>query len=75
MQKDASLRSGARGFKARQDLSSFEKIVEEAELRTHYDFNDLNPIQQAEETEAAFNTLADLRARAESVSGSSEPVG
>lgn len=33
MQKDANLRSGARGFKARQDLASFEKIVEEAGRR------------------------------------------
>lgn len=33
MEKDAKLRSGARGFKARQDLASFEKVVQDAERR------------------------------------------
>jgi len=33
MQKNANLRSGSRGFRARQGLSSFEHVVEEARLR------------------------------------------
>jgi ATPase subunit of ABC transporter with duplicated ATPase domains len=65
MDKDARLRSGARGLQARKALTAFEKKVEESAARLAQTDNEITDSSLKEETEAALTLLAELQGQLE----------
>ncbi|KAF3481102.1 ATP-binding cassette sub-family F member 3 [Arthroderma uncinatum] len=66
-QKNASLRSGARGLQARKDLKMAESKVEESAVCLEEDLTALDNSKIQEETQAAVELLADVEAQFESI--------
>jgi len=65
MDKDARLRSGARGLQARKALTAFEKKVEESAARLAQTDSEITDSDLKEETEAALTLLAELQGQLE----------
>ncbi|KAI2621115.1 P-loop containing nucleoside triphosphate hydrolase protein [Hypoxylon sp. NC1633] len=65
MDKDARLRSGARGMQARKSLIAMEKKVAEFESQYEQRDEDIPPEVLAKETSEAADMLADLQLQAE----------
>jgi ATPase subunit of ABC transporter with duplicated ATPase domains len=65
MDKDARLRSGARGLQARKALTAFEKKVEESAARLAQTDSEITVSDLKEETEAALTLLAELQGQLE----------
>ncbi len=65
MDKDARLRSGARGLQARKALAAFEKKVDESAARLAQTDSEITNADLKEETEAALTLLADLQGQLE----------
>ncbi|EFE30966.1 uncharacterized protein ARB_02160 [Trichophyton benhamiae CBS 112371] len=66
-QKNASLRSGARGLQARKDLKTAENRLEESAERLNDDLTTLDASRIEQETQAAVELLADVEAQFESM--------
>ncbi|EZF34717.1 hypothetical protein H109_00296 [Trichophyton interdigitale MR816] len=66
-QKNASLRSGARGLQARKDLKTAENRLEESTECLNDDLTTLNASRIEQETQAAVELLADVEAQLESL--------
>ncbi|KAK2751055.1 hypothetical protein FQN57_000130 [Myotisia sp. PD_48] len=69
-QKNASLRSGARGLQARKDLKLAEKLAEEAaaEARLNQDLTTLDKSHIQDETESAVKLLNEVQSQFEVMS-------
>lgn len=65
MDKDARLRSGARGLQARKALTAFEKKVEESAARLAQTDSEITDADLKEETEAALTLLTELQGQLE----------
>jgi ATPase subunit of ABC transporter with duplicated ATPase domains len=65
MDKDARLRSGARGLQARKTLTAFEKKVEESVARLAQKDSEITDSDLKEETEAALTLLTELQGQLE----------
>jgi ATPase subunit of ABC transporter with duplicated ATPase domains len=65
MDKDARLRSGARGLQARKALTAFEKRVEESAARLAQTDSEISDLDLKEETEAALTFLTELQGQLE----------
>ncbi|KAI9902769.1 hypothetical protein N3K66_002121 [Trichothecium roseum] len=63
LDKDARLRSGARGLRARKALVAFEKVVAESEALMRQPAGDMTLEDLQKETQEAADTLADLEAQ------------
>ncbi|EGD91913.2 hypothetical protein H112_00517 [Trichophyton rubrum D6] len=66
-QKNASLRSGARGLQARKDLKVAESRLEESAEYLNHDLTSLDGSKVDEDTQAAISLLADVEAQLESM--------
>ncbi|KAM5436298.1 hypothetical protein MferCBS31731_005991 [Microsporum ferrugineum] len=66
-QKNASLRSGARGLQARKDLKAAESKLEESTKCLGEDVTALDGSKTEEETQAAVELLAEVEAQLESI--------
>ncbi|EGE08318.1 ABC ATPase [Trichophyton equinum CBS 127.97] len=66
-QKNASLRSGARGLQARKDLKTAENRLEESTECLNDDLTTLNASRIEQETQAAVELLADVEAQLENL--------
>ncbi|RSL90107.1 hypothetical protein CEP52_014705 [Fusarium oligoseptatum] len=60
LDKDARLRSGARGMQARKALTAYEKIVAESNTLLEQSNEDISPEALQAETQEAVDMLADL---------------
>ncbi|KAM5348157.1 hypothetical protein ACJ41O_007981 [Fusarium nematophilum] len=65
LDKDARLRSGARGMQARKVLVAFEKIVAESAALVEQPNEDISPETLQAETQEAVDMLADLQIQAD----------
>ncbi|KAJ2895824.1 ABC transporter [Zalerion maritima] len=65
LDKQARLRSGARGLQARKDLRAFEKEVAESQKWVDQGNEEITSVAVQEETEEAMNMLADLQIQVE----------
>ncbi|ENH68972.1 Putative ABC transporter ATP-binding protein YheS [Fusarium oxysporum f. sp. cubense race 1] len=61
LDKDARLRSGARGMQARKALTAFEKVVAESNEMLGQSNEDISPETLQAETQEAVDMLADLQ--------------
>ncbi|KAK7423465.1 hypothetical protein QQZ08_009034 [Neonectria magnoliae] len=61
LDKDARLRSGARGLQARKALVAYEKVVAESNTLLEQPNDDIMPETLQEETQEAIDMLADLQ--------------
>ncbi|GAB0146406.1 hypothetical protein EsHS_00006808 [Epichloe bromicola] len=65
LEKDARLRSGARGMHARKALVAFEKVVAESDAMINQPGNEITPEILQRETQEAADTLAVLQMQVE----------
>ncbi|KAJ6790165.1 hypothetical protein PWT90_08432 [Aphanocladium album] len=65
LDKDARLRSGARGMAARKALVAIEKVVAESQAQLEQPLEEITPEQLQEETQEAADMLADLQIQVE----------
>lgn len=65
MDKDARLRSGARGFQARRAMTALEKTVAESAERVEQKDGEIQETDLKEESEAALNLLTELQSQLE----------
>lgn len=65
LDKDARLRSGARGMAARKALVAFEKVVAESNTTIEQPNEDISPATLQQETQEAADMLADLQLQVE----------
>lgn len=61
LDKDARLRSGARGMQARKALTAYEKVVAESNTLLEQSNEDISPEALQAETQEAVDMLADLQ--------------
>ncbi|KAJ4189785.1 hypothetical protein NW755_005787 [Fusarium falciforme] len=61
LDKDARLRSGARGMQARKALTAYEKVVAESNTLLEQSNDDISPEALQAETQEAVDMLADLQ--------------
>ncbi|KHN98059.1 ABC transporter-like protein [Metarhizium album ARSEF 1941] len=61
MDKEARLRSGARGVQARKALVAFEKVVAESDAMINQSSDDISPGTRQAETQEAADMLAELQ--------------
>ncbi|KAF4343099.1 positive effector GCN20 [Fusarium beomiforme] len=66
LDKDARLRSGARGMQARKALTAFEKVVAESNELLGQSNEDISPGTLQAETQEAVDMLADLQLQVDS---------
>lgn len=65
LDKDARLRSGARGMAARKALVAIEKVVAESQEQVDQPSDEITPEKLQEETQEAADMLADLQIQVE----------
>ncbi|KAJ3488622.1 hypothetical protein NLG97_g6171 [Lecanicillium saksenae] len=65
LDKDARLRSGARGMAARKALVAIEKVVAESQAQVDQPEEEITPEKLQEETQEAVDMLADLQIQVE----------